>query len=151
MQTQWIRLTGKLTMSVVVAASIGFAGEAISQVSVPEGKGNIAIIFGLTSNGPQEGGPIQVNLIGDKNEPERSIVIIGPKCEVAMAHGHFAMDQIDKQLNFARKVGPRRGMTAVANYAKREGFQLSPQEAECGGRVMEQAARREALKLNWGG
>ena len=125
MQAQWVRLTGKLTMSVVVAASIGFAGAAISQVSVPGGKGNIAIIFGLTLNGPQEGGPIQVNLVDDKNEPERSIVIIGPNCEVAMAHGGIAISPIDKQLELSRKVGPQRGM--------------------------EQAARREALKLNWGG
>lgn len=150
MQAQWVRLIGKLTRSVVVAASIGFAGAAISQVSVPGGKGNIAIIFGLTSIGPQEGGPIQVNLIGDKNEPERSLVIIGPNCEVAMAHGGITIGPIDKQLELSRKVGPRRGMAAVATYAQRIGFKLSPQEIECGGRVMEQAARQDALKLNWG-
>lgn len=150
MQVRWVRLTGKLTLSVVVATSIGFAGAAISQVTVPGGKGNIAIIFGLTTIGPQEGGPIQINLIGDENEPERSIVIIGPKCEVAMAHGRIATGPIDKQLNLPREVGPRRGMAAVATYAQRVGFQLSPQEAKCGGRVMKQAARREALKLNWG-
>lgn len=151
MRAQWVRLTGKLTMSVVMAAFIGFPGAANSQVSVRGGKGNIAIIFGLTSIGPQEGGPIQVNLIGDKSEPERSLVIIGPNCEVAMAHGGIIIGPIDKQLELSRRAGPRRGMAAVATYAQQVGFKLSPQEIECGSRVMEQAARRESLSLHWGG
>lgn len=150
MQAQWLRLINKLKMLFVFVASTGFAGAAVSQVTVPRGKGNITIIFGLTLDGPQEGGPIQVNLIGDKNESERSLVMIGPNCEVAMSHGSIAIGPIDKQLELSRKVGPRRGMAAVATYAQRVGFKLSPQEVECGGRIMEQAARREALKLDWG-
>lgn len=137
-----------------LACSLTFAGGAKAQVTVPGGNGNVTIVFGLATDGPQDGGPIQVNLEGARNELTR-LVIIGPRCEVAMGYGpragRIAISSIKRQMTLSRGAGPDKGMSAVSSYAKQVGFQLSAQEIACGRRVFEQTKRGEILKLNWGG
>jgi hypothetical protein len=144
-----VQLTGRLARTAVALSGVAFVGEATSQTTVPAGEGDISIVFGLSAAGAQDGGPIQVNLAGNKKEPSR-LVIIGPNCEVAMARGSIAISPIDKQISLSREVAPEKGMSTIATYAQHVGFRLSPKEVACGRRVLEQAAQGAPLMLDYG-